>query len=152
MTEFEKKICSFLQGNIPLQPKPFLDIANRIGAEEKDVLSAVQGLMRSGVIRKLGAIIRHQKVGYGKNAMVIWAVPLSQCEKAGTALSFFKEITHCYERTPPFMGRYTLFTMVHFKGESEGKILPEMVKAAGTEDYMVLYSEQEFKKSSMVYF
>jgi DNA-binding Lrp family transcriptional regulator len=152
ITEREKSIFRSIQGDIPIVKRPFLEIANRIGAREEEVISLIRESMRTSTIRKVGAIIRHQKAGYGKNAMMVWAVPSAQCEQVGAALALFKEITHCYQRTPAFMGRYTIFTMVHFKGESEKKVLPELVKAAGTDDYMILYSEQEFKKSSMVYF
>ena len=84
--------------------------------------------------------------------MVLWAVPPGHAEAAGKALSSFAEVTHCYERTPPFAGRYNLFTMVHFRNEDDEVLLREMATAAGIADFRVLRSLEEFKKNSMEYF
>ena len=84
--------------------------------------------------------------------MVVWSVAADASEKAGRALASFKEVTHCYERTPPFLGRYTLFTMVHFRSRDRAGLLADMAAAADTEDYLVLNSDRELKKISMQYF
>jgi len=73
-------------------------------------------------------------------------------KKGGKALSRFAEVTHCYERTPPYAGRYNLFTMVHFRNEQSEARLREMAAAAGIDDFKVLRSLEEFKKNSMEYF
>ena len=151
MTPLEKELCEALQNDMLVSARPFRDLATRIGRDEGFVIAKILELMQSGVIRKLGAIIHHQKVGYKKNAMIVWSVPHAYREKAGAALASFDEVTHCYERTPPFLEQYSLFTMVHFKDGEEDKLLSEMTKAAGTDKFLILSSDQEFKKSSMVY-
>jgi len=123
-----------------------------MGTDEKAVVTVVRELMHSGIIRKFAAILRHQRAGFKRNAMVVRSASPSQCEQAGNVLASYREVTHCYERIPPFQGKYSLFTMVHFKQKEEGLLLDEMARAAGISDYMVLFSEHEFKKSSMRYF
>lgn len=148
----EADIARLIQGNIPLTGRPFQRIAETAGLTEGEVLSLAGGLRERGIIRKFAAIVRHQKVGYTHNVMVLWAVPPAHTEAAGKALSFFAEVTHCYERTPPFAGRYNLFTMVHFRNEADEVLLREMAAAAGVADFRVLRSMEEFKKNSMEYF
>jgi len=119
---------------------------------EEAVLDTIGTLVQQGVIRKIGAILRHQRAGITRNAMVIWAVPDERAEETGAVFSSCKEITHCYERHPPFQGRYNLFTMIHAaEGKLEG-VIARISKQAGISDYQVLLSEEEFKKSSMEYF
>lgn len=148
----EADVARQLQGDIPLVRRPFQRIAEKAGLTEIEVLSLSGGLRKRGIIRKFGAIVRHQRVGYSHNIMVLWAVPPGHAEVAGTALSGFAEVTHAYERTPPYAGRYNLFTMVHFRNEDDEVLLREMATAAGIADFRVLRSLEEFKKNSMEYF
>jgi DNA-binding Lrp family transcriptional regulator len=148
----EADIARLIQGDIPLTGRPFQRIAETAGLTEGEVLSLIRGLRKRGIIRKIGAIVRHQKVGFTHNVMVLWAVPPACAETAGKALSSFAEVTHCYERTPSFAGRYNLFTMVHFRNEADEVLLREMALAAGVADFKVLRSLEEFKKNSMEYF
>jgi DNA-binding Lrp family transcriptional regulator len=152
LTEIEKKISRLIQQYIALDKRPFKYIAEKTGTTEEQVLTAIHGLMTKGVIRKFGAILRHQKAGFPHNAMVIWAVPRERIEFAGQTLASFKEVTHCYERTPPFAGKYNVFTMVHFgKGNQEG-VIQKLLQETGIKEFKVLTSEEEYKKSSMEYF
>lgn len=148
----EAAVARLIQGDIPLTGRPFQRIGETIGLAEEEVLSIVRGLRKRGIIRKIGAIVRHQKVGYTHNVMVVWATAPECAESAGKALSSFAAVTHCYERTPPFAGRYNLFTMVHFRNETDEALLRKMAAAADIADFRVLRSVEEFKKNSMEYF
>jgi len=152
LTADEIDISRRIQGDIPLAERPFHRIAQEIGLTEGDVLSLIGKLREQGIIRKFGAIVRHQRAGYTHNVMVVWSVPAADCEAAGKRLASFPEITHCYERTPPFAGRYNLFTMVHFRKQTDDERLQKMAAAAGISDFRVLRSLEEFKKNSMEYF
>jgi DNA-binding Lrp family transcriptional regulator len=141
-----------LQGDLPVEKRPFRAVASRAGVNEEAVLDAIGTLAQQGVIRKFGAILRHQRAGITRNAMVIWAVPPDRTEEAGNIFASFPEITHCYERRPPFEGRYNLFTMIHAgKGPLE-ELIAKISGKAVIGDYQVLESLEEFKKSSMEYF
>ncbi len=141
-----------LQRDLPVERRPFRTVALRAGMSEEAVLDTIGAMLQQGVIRKIGAILRHQRAGITRNAMVIWAVPGERAEETGTMFAAFKEITHCYERHPPFQGRYNLFTMIHAsEGKLEG-VIAKISGQAGISDYRVLLSEEEFKKSSMEYF
>ncbi len=152
LTETEKKISRLIQRDIDLEKRPFKDIAEKSEITEEEVLATVRGLMTKGVIRKFGAILRHQKAGFSHNAMVIWAVPKERIESTGQTLASFKEVTHCYERTPPFAGKYNVFTMVHFGRGNQESVIQKFSQETGIKDFKVLISEEEYKKSSMEYF
>lgn len=142
-----------IQGDIDLSLQPFLDMGTRIGIGEKDTIETIDGMIRRGVIRKFGAILRHKEAGYERNFMIIWAVPAKQVEEVGNRMAAIPQITHCYERTPPFLGRFNLFTMVHLKANGEDDDFLNMLSnTSGLEDRLVLASTEEFKKISMEYF
>jgi DNA-binding Lrp family transcriptional regulator len=152
LSKQEKRIAQIIQGDLPLDRRPFKDMRTLTGLTEEEILKSISDLMEKGIIRKFGAIIRHQKAGYTENAMVVWAVPEDRCEAAGNILASFPEITHCYERTPPFEGKYAIFTMVHFRSGENGAVIQKLSDAAGIKDFKVLTSVKEYKKSSMEYF
>ncbi len=152
LTETEIKIAKYIQGDIPLVKRPFEHIGIETGMGENEVIEAVNSLLERGIIRKIGAVIRHQKAGFTQNAMVVWAVPGERCEAVGNIFATFKEITHCYERNPPLDKKYNLFTMIHLRENDQKKLIEKLSSAVDIGDFKVLISEREFKKSSMTYF
>lgn len=148
----EAKIVKATQGNLPLTRRPFADIAAAIDCREEEVLHTITDLMERGLIRKFCAVLRHQQAGWEQNALAIWSAPEGLCEKAGLTLATFPEVTHCYERTPPFLGKYNLFTMVHLKNHQRENFFRKLSEATGIDDFLVLASVEEFKKTSMEFF
>jgi DNA-binding Lrp family transcriptional regulator len=108
MTDQEKALARLIQADIPMEKRPFETMGKAVGLTGKDVLALIRQWKEQGLLRKVAVIVRHQRVGYTQNAMVLWSVPEEDCETAGTFFAAFPEITHCYERTPP-EGRYNLF-------------------------------------------
>lgn len=153
LNSVDKQILVALQDDLDDSPEPYAVIAEEVGVSESEVIARIQTMLRQGVIRRMGAMIRHIEAGIGFNGMVVWKVPPERIEEVGTALASFREVTHCYQR-PPF-GKIggTLFTMVHASSE-EGclEIVRRMSEAVGITGYEILFSEQELKKVSMTYF
>ena len=152
LTPIETDVARRLQGDIPITRRPFQKIAEEMGITEEEVLAIAEDLRKQGIIRKIGAIVRHQLAGYTRNAMVVWAVPPDHLDDVGKRLASFSEITHCYERSPAFEGKYTLFTMVHFRKDADVDLLGKIAAAVEVVDYRLLRSVEEFKKISMEYF
>jgi DNA-binding Lrp family transcriptional regulator len=149
----DKKVISLIQGDLPLNPEPFAVMAEQIGISEEEFLQRISDLKKRGVIRRFGATLRHQEAGFSSNAMVAWAVPDARIEKTGKVLARFREVTHCYQRKPQKDWQYNLYTMIHGSNPDECyRIAERMSRAAKVEDYLLLFSKKEFKKTSMEYF
>jgi DNA-binding Lrp family transcriptional regulator len=149
----DKKVISLIQGDLPLNPEPFAVMAEQIGISEEEFLQRISDLKKRGVIRRFGATLRHQEAGFSSNAMVAWAVPDARIEKTGKVLARFREVTHCYQRKPQKDWQYNLYTMIHGSNPDECyRTAERMSRAAKVEDYLLLFSKKEFKKTSMEYF
>jgi DNA-binding Lrp family transcriptional regulator len=97
--------------------------------------------------------VRHQDLGYVANAMVVWDAPDSEVEKAGRILAGCDEVTHCYKRSRNPKWPYNLYAMVHGQTREDCRQAAEKIaRAAGLENYRLLFSTDELKKSSMRYF
>ena len=153
IADLDKKVISLIQGDLPVDLRPFAILAERAGITEGEFLARVKKLKEQGILRRFGATLRHQKAGYDSNAMVAWLVPNDRVNEVGKALAQFREVTHCYQRKPQGDWHYNLFSMVHDSNREQCyEIAKRMSKAVGIGEYALLFSEKEFKKTSMEYF
>ena len=153
LTEIEKQIIAAVQADLPLTEQPYAELAQRVDLSEDEFMQILQRLCDRGVIRRFGATIRHQKSGFSANVMVAWIVDEDQMEAVGSKMAAFKQVSHCYRRSPNGDWPYNLYTMVHAKDERTCReIAREMAQTAGVEDYALLFSRKELKKTSMTYF
>jgi siroheme decarboxylase len=153
LTDLEKKIIAAIQQDLPITARPYLDIARRIGVAEDTLLAALRGLCDRGIIRRFGATLRHQRTGYKANAMGAWKVAESRIKDVGRTMAAFRQVSHCYRRDPTPQWSYNLYTMIHADDEAGCReTARQMAQAAGIEDYTLLFSREELKKTSMVYF
>ena len=151
--ERDKEVVSLIQGDLPLDPKPFALLGQKIGMDEGELIDRIRNLKERGVIRRFGATLRHQEAGFSSNAMVAWTAPEDRIEEAGKIFAGFREVSHCYHRTPHKDWPYNLYTMIHGSSREEcRRIAARLSEASGVRDYQILFSEREFKKTSMKYF
>lgn len=150
----EKKLIRLLQEDLPLCSEPYSEIAEKVGMEKAEVIEKVGRWVEQGVIRRFGATLYHQRLGYKANCMVVWKVSDPELSKQkGEILAGFPQVTHCYRRPPFANWPYTLYTMIHGSSSEEiDKIVSELSAASGLTDYRRLNSVKEWKKTSMKYF
>jgi len=151
--EIDKKVIGLIQGDLPLDRRPFARMADKIDLTEEEFLNRIEDLKKQGIVRRFGATLRHQEAGFSSNAMVAWVVPDNRVDEAGSLLSEFPEVTHCYERRPQKDWHYNLYTMIHGSNRDLCiQIAKRMSRSIGIIQYALLFSEKEFKKTSMEYF
>ena len=151
--EIDKKIISQIQKDLPVHPKPFALMAEKIGITENAFIERVKRLKKEGIIRRFGATLRHQEAGFKANDMIAWNAPEDTISKMGKTLARFREVSHCYHRAPKGDWPYNLYTMVHGGSRDECREIAERLSSTtGLTEYAVLFSEKEFKKTSMEYF
>lgn len=153
ITEREKELIRLLQGDLPFSLTPFAELANILQWTEKEVIELTQSMLERGMIRRFGVVLRHQKAGFTANAMGVWPVSEDIAEEIGAKMATFREVSHCYQRPTLPDWPYTLFTMVHGRTAEEcQKVMERIAQAIGVENYQMLFSQAELKKSSMKYF
>lgn len=149
----EKRIISLLQGDIPLTPTPYTDMALMLGIEEELLLAKIKEFKEKGILRRIGAILYHQEAGYAANSMCAWKVPPERVSEVGEIMATFSQASHVYQRPTYDDWPYNLFTMIHGRTRDEcEKVSREISLKTGIEDYILLDSKREFKKVSMEYF
>lgn len=151
--ELDRKVVRLLQGDLSLDRSPFALMAKELGISERELMDRIKALKVRGVIRRFGATLRHRKAGFRSNVMVAWSMPDELIDEAGRIFSRFPEVTHCYQRKRQRDWNYNLYTMVHAGNREQcSRIAKHMSRSVGIDDYLLLFTEKEFKKTSMEYF
>jgi DNA-binding Lrp family transcriptional regulator len=152
MKDIETKLIHFIQEELPMTENPYETLGEMLGIEEAKVVELLNKLKSEGKLKRISAILRHQKSGYTANAMVVFNVAESQVDALGRTLTASHLVSHCYERHMHEKWPYNLYAMVH--GKTEGEVeafIAKFVSDYGVQHYAVLSSVEELKKTSMKY-
>jgi len=94
--ELERQLLGDFQRDFPLTPRPFAEIAARLGADETSVLDALKRLRDEGAVSRVGAVIAPHRAG--ASTLAAMAVPPAHLEEVAALVSSYPEVTHNYER------------------------------------------------------
>jgi DNA-binding Lrp family transcriptional regulator len=143
------QLLRLAQSGVPITSQPYLAWAKTLGWSEEEVIRRLSDLEKEGIIRRFAATIGHRALGILANAMIAWQVPDSDVETVGLIFASFEEVTHCYERFTGPNWPYNLYTMVHSRSRDDCiKIALRLSQASGMNEYRILFSEKEYKKTS----
>jgi DNA-binding Lrp family transcriptional regulator len=149
MDELDIRLLKTVQDGLDLTKRPYQALGEKMGISEDEVIRRLRALVKEGVIRRFAAAIGHRALGIVANAMIVWKVPSGDVERIGRIVASFEEVTHCYERAVQPEWPYNLYVMVHSRSREECvRIASEIARATGVEEYKVLFSEAEYKKTS----
>lgn len=152
LPDVERRALAILQGGLPNSRSPYKDIAEQIGIEVDELLTILRKWKEQGILRRIGAIVNHFKIGLGAGAMVVWRVEPEHIEEIGRMLAGFEQVSHAYERRTAENWPYNLYTMVHATSPQETReIVGRMSAASGVSDYRILGTERELKKVPPTY-
>ncbi|MFC1961659.1 Lrp/AsnC family transcriptional regulator [Chloroflexota bacterium] len=148
----DRAVVNELQRDLPLTTRPFIEMSNKLGMHEERFLERCRSLLERGIMRRYGAAVNHWKAGYTANAMVCWRVPSEKVDEIGQHLALLREVSHCYERETSLKWPYNLYAMIHGKARETCRELAEKVsRDFGIEDFLVLFSTRELKKTRIIY-
>ena len=149
MDEIDQQLLARIEKGIALTPEPFNEIARELGITQKEVIARLTKLKEEGVIRKFGASIKPNNIGFSANALVAWKVPADRIREIGSQLSNLSDISHCYERkTVSGRWEYNLYTVMHARERQNIQSLVNQISAGmGINDYKILYSTRDLKRT-----
>ena len=137
-SKLEQRLLNEFQQGMPLTPNPFADIARQLGVYETTVLETLKRLQTEGVISRVGAVFRPNRVG--ASTLAAMAVPTDELEEIAAIVNGFDAVNHNYEREHD----YNLwFVVVASDDERLQQVLLEIEAACGY-PLMDLPLEDEF--------
>lgn len=95
-SKLEQRLLNDFQHGIPLSPTPYADIAKQLGVYELTVLENLRRLQTEGVISRVGAVFRPNRIGV--STLAAMAVPDEELDAVAAIVSSFDEVNHNYAR------------------------------------------------------
>ena len=152
-TEDDKKFIRELQKDMEITDRPFQKAAENLGITEEQIFEKLHYYEEIGVMRRYAAILRHREAGFTANGMIVWKVPKERINEVGNKLGAFPQVSHCYERPVYSDWPYNVFSMIHCKSFDEaGEVAVQIQKQIDVDEYKILFSSREFKKTRVEYF
>lgn len=100
LSDIELRLIDGWQRAFPLLPAPYDEIARRLGATEPEVLGLLSDLQASGVLSRIGAVVRPNTVG--ASTLAAMSVPAVRLEEVADLVSAEPGVNHNYEREHDF--------------------------------------------------
>ena len=141
MDETDKKLLNLIQENFPIKARPFLEIADRLGVEEKEIIERIGRLEGEGIIRRIGAVFDLKKLGF-KSTLCAARVPEEEVPSFVAAVNDLPGVTHNYRRDNDYNIWFTLIAP-----DEEGLLatLERIKKQTGISDILSLSASRTFK-------
>jgi DNA-binding Lrp family transcriptional regulator len=149
----DRRIILATQAGLPRVTRPYQQLADELGLTADEVMTRLLRMQRDGIIRRIGAVPNHYKLGFKGNGMSVWDVPDTDVRELGQLIGALEDVTHCYHRQRHLpQWPYNLFAMVHGRDRAEvqmkvariAELLGDAVRA-----HDVLFSTHILKKTGL---
>ncbi|MDR0273966.1 MAG: Lrp/AsnC family transcriptional regulator [Burkholderiaceae bacterium] len=151
--DFDHALIRAAQAGLPLLPAPYQALAERLGSTEQAVIACLASMRARGLLRRIGAVPQHYRLGWRANAMTVWDVADAQADALGERIGALPFVSHCYRRPrhrPEWP--YNLFAMVHARTREEAApLIAEIAQELGSvcRGSDVLWSTRVLKKTGL---
>ena len=150
---FDRRLIAATQSGLPLVARPYEAVGAMLGVSGAAVRERLAAMLESGLVRRIGAVPNHYRLGYTANGMTVWDVADDAVDALGERVGALPGVSHCYRR-PRELPRwpYNLFAMLHGRSREEVERQREEVRAllgAACRADTVLYSSAILKKTGL---
>src|SRR5574343_1544353 len=120
LDDFDRALIAATQGGLPRVPRPYDAVGERLGVSGQQVRERLAQMLETGLIRRIGAVPNHYRLGFTANGMTVWDVDDALVDALGERVGALPGVSHCYRRprhAPDWP--YNLFAMVHGRSRAE---------------------------------
>jgi DNA-binding Lrp family transcriptional regulator len=153
LSDFDRRLVAATQAGLPLVPRPYAALAERLGTSEAAVRERLRGMLDEGIVRRIGAVPDHYRLGFVANGMTVWDVADEAVDALGAAVGALDIVSHCYRRPRALPDwPYNLFAMVHGRSRDEVEHGARRIGAllgAACRAHAILYSSRILKKTGL---
>ncbi len=112
--EIDRALIRATQAGLPFDPQPYARVGEAVGLNEWQVIERFSRLIDKGIVRRIGVVPNHFRLGYNANGMTVWDVADEQAERLGAWVGALDFVSHCYLRPRALPDwPYNLFAMAH---------------------------------------
>jgi DNA-binding Lrp family transcriptional regulator len=121
-------LLNALQDDLPLVPRPWEAIADRLGITETDMFIRMNRLKDSGIIRGISPVLESHHLGLRAATLVALHVPEERIDKIAAIINSYPEVSHNFKRDHYYSLWFTI--AAQDKKEIE-RVLNDMLERTG---------------------
>jgi siroheme decarboxylase len=107
--DLDKRLLNLMQGSFPIEPRPYLRVAELAGMAEEEVLARVQYLLDERIIRQVTPIFDTRALGYS-SMLVAAKIDPENPQRAAQVINAHPGVSHNYLRNHEFNLWFTIAT------------------------------------------
>ncbi len=134
-------------------PRPYDAVGATLGVSGERVRQRLAELLHTGLVRRIGAVPHHYKLGFTANGMSVWDVADAQVDALARQVAQLPGVSHCYLRPRSLpVWPCNLFAMLH--GRSRDEVAEQAAQLAQLlgphcRQHDILYSSAVLKKTGL---
>ena len=153
LSDFDRALIAATQAGLPLVPRPYEAVGAMLGVPGQAVRERLGQMIDSGLVRRIGAVPNHYRLGYSANGMTVWDVADDRVDALGERVGALPGVSHCYRRPRRLPAwRYNLFAMVHGRSRAAVERQAQQIGALlgdACSAHEILYSTAILKKTGL---
>ncbi len=153
LNAFDRALIAATQGGLPLVARPYEAVGAMLGVPGEQVRQRLAQMLQDGLIRRIGAVPNHYRLGYTANGMSVWDVADEHVAALGPRVAALPFVSHCYRRPRHLPGwPYNLFAMLHGTSREAVRRQADEVAAllgGACRGHDILYSTAILKKTGL---
>jgi DNA-binding Lrp family transcriptional regulator len=143
LDDLDKRLLNLMQGSFPIEPRPYLRVAELAGIEESEAMARVRHLLDERIIRQVTPIFDTRALGYS-SMLVAAKVDPENPHRAAQVINAHPGVSHNYLRNHEFNLWFTIATEPDSPLGLEGT-LQALATEAGAESVRQLPTLKLFK-------
>lgn len=153
LDELDRRIVRATQSGLPLVRRPYEAVGAALGISGEQVRERLQAMLDGGLVRRIGAVPNHYRLGFSANGMSVWDVADERVDELGERIGQLPFVSHCYRRPRRApVWTYNLFAMLHGRSRDEVEAQAAQVAALlgdACRAHDILYSTAILKKTGL---
>lgn len=153
LSEFDRSLIAATQAGLPMVARPYEAVGAVLGVSGARVRERLAQMLDEGLVRRIGAVPNHYRLGFTANGMSVWDVDDALVDALGERVGALPGVSHCYRRPRRLpQWRYNLFAMVHGRGREAVEAQVQEIAALlgdACRAHETLYSSAILKKTGL---
>ena len=153
LDELDRRLIRATQSGLPLVSRPYEAIGAALGISGEQVRERLQAMLDAGLIRRIGAVPNHYRLGFTANGMSVWDVADEVVDQLGERIGRLPFVSHCYRRPRRLpVWSYNLFAMLHGRSREEVEQQAQEIAVllgGACRAHDILYSTAILKKTGL---
>ena len=97
LSKADKAILNILKGSFPISDRPFAEVADWLGMDEKEVMTRIRTMLASGVLTRFGPMYNPDRMGESV-ALCALEAPEDRFDEITDMVNAFVQVAHNYQR------------------------------------------------------